>query len=72
MYESFLEGGLPDEVRDVFEHLKAVSENHQQAFENGVSCCKLSDPCIESAVTTLLFRVSVKEFIYPLKMASGI
>ncbi len=40
MYESFLEDDLPDEVRDVSEHLKAGSENHQRAFENGVSCCK--------------------------------
>ncbi len=36
MYESFLEGDLPDDVRDVFEHLKAGSENHQRAFENGL------------------------------------
>lgn len=36
MYESFLEGDLPDDVRDVFEYLKAGSENHQRAFENGL------------------------------------
>lgn len=36
MYESFLVGDLPDDVRDAFEHLKAGSENHLRAFENGL------------------------------------
>ena len=36
MYVSFLAGDLPDDVRDVFERLKAGSENHLLAFENGL------------------------------------
>lgn len=37
MYEKFLATELPDDVRDVFERLKAASENHLKAFENGAS-----------------------------------
>lgn len=37
MYEKFLATELPDDVRDVFERLKATSENHLKAFENGAS-----------------------------------
>ncbi len=36
MYVSFLAGELPDDVRVVFERLKAGSENHLIAFENGL------------------------------------
>ena len=36
MYDSFLERLLPDDVRDVFEQLKAASENHLQAFRNNL------------------------------------
>ncbi len=36
MYECFLAGELPDDVRDIFERLKAGSENHLLAFENGL------------------------------------
>ncbi|MEN8208704.1 MAG: DUF2202 domain-containing protein [Candidatus Fermentibacteria bacterium] len=36
MYDSFLAGELPDDVRDVFEHLKTGSEHHLRAFENGL------------------------------------
>ncbi|MCD4713178.1 MAG: DUF2202 domain-containing protein [Clostridiales bacterium] len=34
MYELFLEEDLPDDVKTVFERLKAASENHLKAFEN--------------------------------------
>ncbi|MBN2324022.1 MAG: DUF2202 domain-containing protein [Spirochaetes bacterium] len=37
MYESFLERDLPEDVRAVFERLKAASENHLGAFRNGLS-----------------------------------
>ena len=33
MYESFLKGDLPDDVKAVFEKLLAASENHLAAFE---------------------------------------
>ena len=36
MYEAFLEHELPDDVRDVFEQLKAASENHLGAFKNNL------------------------------------
>jgi len=36
MYVSFLAVELPDDVRVVFERLKAGSENHLIAFENGL------------------------------------
>ncbi len=36
MYESFLDRDIPDDVRDVFERLKAASENHLRAFQNGL------------------------------------
>jgi len=37
MYEKFLSGELPDDVRDVFERLMNASKNHLKAFERGVS-----------------------------------
>jgi len=37
MYESFLAGDLPDDVRDVFERLMRASENHLRAFETGLA-----------------------------------
>lgn len=37
MYEKFLSGELPADVRDVFERLMNASENHLKAFERGVS-----------------------------------
>ncbi len=36
MYEVFLERELPADVRDVFEQLKAASENHLRAFQNNL------------------------------------
>jgi len=36
MYESFLAADIPDDVRSVFERLKSASENHLNAFENGL------------------------------------
>jgi len=36
MYERFLTRELPADVRDVFERLKAASENHLRAFENNL------------------------------------
>ncbi len=36
MYESFLGRNIPDNVRDVFQRLKATSENHLRAFQNGL------------------------------------
>jgi hypothetical protein len=36
MYESFLEQDLPEDVRSVFEKLKAGSESHLQAFKKNV------------------------------------
>lgn len=41
LYEKFLEGDLPDDVRMVFEYLIAGSENHLTAFERQVE--KTSD-----------------------------
>jgi len=37
MYESFLSGELPDDVRAVFENLMAGSKSHLRAFENAAS-----------------------------------
>lgn len=37
MYESFLAGDLPADVRDVFERLMRASENHLRAFETGLA-----------------------------------
>ncbi len=34
MYERFLKEDLPDEVREVFEHLQNASQNHLRAFRN--------------------------------------
>jgi hypothetical protein len=36
MYESFLEQDLPEDVRSVFEKLKAGSESHLLAFQKNV------------------------------------
>lgn len=36
MYEKFLEQDLPDDVREVFERLKAGSESHLKAFQKNV------------------------------------
>ena len=36
MYESFLKKDLPEDVRDIFERLKAASENHLRAFRNAL------------------------------------
>ncbi|MBI9102164.1 MAG: DUF2202 domain-containing protein [Spirochaetales bacterium] len=36
MYEKFLAGDLPQDVREVFEYLKKGSENHLKAFERQV------------------------------------
>ena len=36
MYEMFLDRDLPQDVRDVFERLKAGSENHLRSFENNL------------------------------------
>ncbi len=36
MYEKFLEQELPDDVRNVFEQLKAGSESHLKAFQKNV------------------------------------
>lgn len=36
MYESFREKDIPADVRDVFQRLKAASENHLGAFQNGL------------------------------------
>jgi len=35
MYEKFLAGDLPDDVREVFEDLKKASESHLTAFQRG-------------------------------------
>ena len=37
MYEKFLSGDLPDDVREVFEELKKASESHLSAFQRGTS-----------------------------------
>ena len=37
MYDKFLALDLPDDVREVFERLKAGSENHLRAFRNGLA-----------------------------------
>ena len=37
MYENFLEGELPDDVREVFIELRDASENHLAAFERKLS-----------------------------------
>ena len=36
MYEKFLKEILPEDVRDVFERLKAASENHLRSFQNNL------------------------------------
>jgi hypothetical protein len=36
MYEKFLKEDLPEDVRDVFERLKAGSENHLRSFQNNL------------------------------------
>ena len=36
MYELFLEREIPGDVRDIFENLKAASENHLRAFRNNL------------------------------------
>jgi hypothetical protein len=36
MYESFLKNDLPEDVQDIFERLKAASENHLRAFRHAL------------------------------------
>lgn len=43
IYDSFLEQDLPDDVRTVFEYLKAGSENHLKAFSKDRLTCAAGD-----------------------------